>query len=132
MVLAHSFYRSCCPHVRTVTMGRTICVLLYLTGHFGEAESVDSDVQYSAALEYCREQNYSPSENHISVEECEGEELRVSPALNRLPEDARRREFDVVVVYSYGCLAREEALIIDLSVFLAQDGVRIESVKSIA
>ena len=52
--------------------------------------------------------------------------------MNRLLEDARRREFDIVVVYSYWCLAREEALTIDLSVFLAQDGVRIESVKSIA
>jgi len=97
-----------------------------------EAKSVDSDVQYGAALEYCREQNYSLSEKHIYVEERAEKELGVGPALTRLLEDARRREFDVVVVYSYECLAREEALIIDLTVFLAQDGVRIESVKSIA
>ena len=58
-----------------------------------------------------------------------GGDSSTRPALTHLREDASRREFDAVLSYSYERLAREEALITDLIVELAQHAVRIESVE---
>ena len=92
-------------------------------------ESADSVEQYIAAQEYSIEQAYTLAETHIYTEECIDEELSARPELTRLRKDVRRREFDVVLIYSYECLAREQALITSLIVELEQHGIRIESVK---
>jgi DNA invertase Pin-like site-specific DNA recombinase len=92
-------------------------------------KAVDSGEQYGAALEYCNEHAYILSEKHIYEEDCSDEALRKRPALTRLREDARKREFDVAVIYSYECLAHEQALVTALVVELEQYGIRTRSIN---
>src|SRR5260370_2614429 len=84
--------------------------------------------QKEESLELCKSQGYTVEPHHIYVDAYTGTEYLDRPALTELREAARRGEFDVVVIYAFDRLSRnqiQQAVILD---FLDRHNISLECV----
>ena len=89
--------------------------------------SLDSQVDH--CLRLCAERGYEVNESHIFREVMTGAIYRERQILGRMRAAARNHEFDVVVIYDFDRLAREDAHQTVIIQDLKDHGVRIEAVR---
>jgi site-specific DNA recombinase len=86
------------------------------------------ETQLEGCKKYCQERGYIVEEIHIYRETMTGVIYREREILNKLRAAARRKEFDVVVVYDVDRLSRDPVHQLIISDELTEHGVRLESV----
>jgi site-specific DNA recombinase len=86
------------------------------------------ETQLKGCKEYCEERGYSVEDRHIYSETMTGVIYREREILNALRAAARRKEFDVVVVYDVDRLSRDPVHQLIISDELTEHNVRLESV----
>ena len=86
-------------------------------------------VQIDACQQFCSEQQYTLSPSHIYQEISQEGAYQNRPQLTALLAAAKRGEFDVVVVFAYNRLAREQTQVAILTATLENYGLQVQSVN---
>jgi len=84
--------------------------------------------QEEKCIGYCKQHSYHIEQCHIYKDAWTGIAYRERPGLTKLREDARKKQFDIIIIYAFDRLARKQihqAVIIE---DLRQQDVSIESV----
>jgi site-specific DNA recombinase len=109
------------------TLKRAACYARTATGqeqgNFALASQIE---QYKT---YCQEHKYIVEEKHIYSEVYGGRsDYHNRPQLTALIEAAKQQEFDIVIIYAFDRLSRDQVQITAIIDHLKQYGVTVESV----
>src|SRR5436305_5142909 len=115
-------------NARAILPERQLRAAIYIrVSSEGQKDGYSLESQEERCKQYCREQGYTHDSKHFYSEVFTGTVYRERPKLSAMREAARRGEFDVLVIYCYDRLARDDvhqAVIID---DLEHYHIRVES-----